>query len=105
MRNVCNECYAYECEVFFPDIKDTFNLLDRDHDGKLDKRELETLLRYTGVLKSDAEMEEILSPVDTDRKCDLDWKYCWRDRLLCLMEAIITFVLHRYLNKRPRILW
>ena len=51
-----------------PDIKDTFNLLDRDHDGKLDKKELETLLRYTGSLKSDSEMEELLSPVDTDRK-------------------------------------
>ena len=59
---------TFKTNYKIPDIKDTFNLLDRDHDGKLDKKELETLLRYTGSLKSDSEMEELLSPVDTDRK-------------------------------------
>ena len=54
--------------LLFSDIKDTFQLLDTDHDGRLTKDELSTLLRYTGSLKSEAEMEELLAPIDKDRK-------------------------------------
>lgn len=50
------------------DIRDTFNLLDTDNDGRLTKNELATLLRYTGSLKSEAEMDALLEPIDTDRK-------------------------------------
>ncbi|WAR16608.1 CALMF-like protein [Mya arenaria] len=55
------------------DIRDTFNLLDTDHDGKLTKSELAKLLRYTGSLKSEAEMEEILAPIDTDHNGSIDY--------------------------------
>ena len=51
-----------------PDIKDTFDLLDRNKDGKLSKGELETLLRYNGSLISDQEIDELLEPIDTNRK-------------------------------------
>lgn len=55
------------------DIKDTFNLLDTDHDGKLTKNELSTLLRYTGSLKSEAEMDDLLAPIDTDHNGSIDY--------------------------------
>ncbi|XP_045181462.1 calmodulin-like isoform X2 [Mercenaria mercenaria] len=55
------------------DIQDTFDLLDTDHDGRLTKTELTTLLRYTGSLKSDAEMEELLAPIDSDHNGSIDY--------------------------------
>lgn len=70
----CKDTMGEISEQHLQDIRDTFNLLDRDHDGKLSKKELETLLRYTGSLKSDAEMEEILSPVDTDHNGSIDFE-------------------------------
>ena len=56
---------------FSSDIRDAFDLLDSNKDGKLCKEELETLLRSNGVLISDSEIDELLRPVDTDRKCKL----------------------------------
>lgn len=56
------------------DIRDTFSLLDTDQDGKLTKTELSTLLRYSGSLKSDAEMEELLKVVDTDHNGSIDYE-------------------------------
>lgn len=55
------------------DIKDTFNLLDTDSDGRLTKSELTTLLRYTGSLKSEAEMDDLLAPIDTDHNGSIDY--------------------------------
>lgn len=69
----CEDKIGEISEQHLKDIKDTFNLLDRDKDGKLSKKELETLLRYTGVLKSDTELEEILSPIDKDHKGSIDY--------------------------------
>lgn len=56
------------------DIQDTFNLLDMDQDGKLTKAELSTLLRYSGSLKSDTEMEGLLQVIDTDHNGSIDFE-------------------------------
>ncbi|KAL4218120.1 hypothetical protein ACF0H5_022856 [Mactra antiquata] len=61
-------------EQHLKDIEDTFNLLDSDHDGRLSKKELETLLRYNGSLKSDSEMEELLAPIDSDHNGSIDYE-------------------------------
>ncbi|XP_052764554.1 neo-calmodulin-like isoform X1 [Mya arenaria] len=69
-----NYCQVGEItDQHLKDIRDTFNLLDTDHDGKLTKSELAKLLRYTGSLKSEAEMEEILAPIDTDHNGSIDY--------------------------------
>ncbi|KAH3709776.1 hypothetical protein DPMN_069241 [Dreissena polymorpha] len=52
----------------------TFNLLDEDKDGRLTQKELAKLLRYTGSLKSEAEMEELLAPIDTDHNGSIDFE-------------------------------
>lgn len=61
-------------EQHMKDIEDTFKLLDSDDDGRLDKSEIEKLIRYTGSLKSDREMEQLLEPIDTDHNGSIDFE-------------------------------
>lgn len=100
----CKDKMGEISEQHLQDIKDTFNLLDRNKDGKLSKGELETLLRYNGSLISDQEIDELLEPIDTNHNGAIDYdsfeKYVIEKDLLkklpdelCyeMMEAFNTF--------------
>ena len=55
--------------ILSSDIREAFNILDSDKDGKLSLPELETLLRGQFVVACDKELHELLDNMDADSKC------------------------------------
>ena len=54
------------CCLLSSEIREAFNFLDCDRDGKLSTPELETLLRGQFVVACDKELQELLHNMDTD---------------------------------------
>lgn len=51
---------------FAPEIRQTFELFDSDHDGKVSTKEISVIMRSLGMLISDKEMDELVARLDTD---------------------------------------
>ncbi|KAL8571492.1 hypothetical protein ACOMHN_060974 [Nucella lapillus] len=56
------------------DIREAFNILDADGDGKLSKPELETLLRGQFVVACDKELMELMKKMDVDSSGSVDYE-------------------------------
>lgn len=56
---------------FAPEIRQTFELFDSDHDGKVSTKEISVIMRSLGMLISDKEMDELVARLDTDGQ----WKW------------------------------
>lgn len=48
------------------EIRQTFELFDSDHDGKVSTKEISVIMRSLGMLISDKEMDELVARLDTD---------------------------------------
>ncbi|CAF3401091.1 unnamed protein product [Rotaria socialis] len=55
------------------ELRDAFNLFDRDHSGKITKSELRKLLRALNVKATDSEVQRLLHRMDTDNSGDIDF--------------------------------
>lgn len=52
--------------LFNAEIRQTFELFDSDHDGKVSTKEISVIMRSLGMLISDKEMDEMVARLDTD---------------------------------------
>lgn len=57
---------ASDCHASCTEIREAFDVLDNDKDGRLNAAELETLLRGQFVVASNKELKELLENMDAD---------------------------------------
>ncbi|CAF1554068.1 unnamed protein product [Rotaria magnacalcarata] len=55
------------------ELRDAFNLFDRDHSGKITKSELRRMLGALNVKATDNEVQKLLRRMDTDNSGEIDF--------------------------------
>ena len=55
------------------EFKDAFSLFDKNGDGKITTKELGTVMRSLGSNPTEAELQDLISGVDTDRSGTIDF--------------------------------
>ena len=55
------------------EFKDAFSLFDKNGDGKITTKELGTVMRSLGSNPTEAELQDLISEVDTDRSGTIDF--------------------------------
>ena len=60
-------------EEFVEEIRQTFDLFDKDQSGSIDAEELGEVFRSLGQHYTEAELEEMIAEIDTDRSGSIEF--------------------------------
>jgi Ca2+-binding EF-hand superfamily protein len=77
--------FSFSFFLSFTDMKQAFDLFDKNNDGKISSDELGRVLRTLGHNYSNEEVQEMISNVDTNGRYDAR-KSLWR--LMFITEVI-----------------
>ena len=60
-------------EEFVEEIRQTFQLFDKNEDGTIDQEELGDVFRSLGQHYTDAELHEMIAEIDTDQSGSIEF--------------------------------